>query len=461
MKKHKMVMCGLLETKLTSSRVACMYRLQLKHWQYLTNADAASTVRIVINTMVRLFLHMKSLTFKNVVSILASKRLTHVHFGPPGAFTNHSHVEVCLDPYVQGRKNFKYFNMWASHDQILEVSLLIGSLLRKTKKHIQSTSKGKEVIIVEAVKSQNPVTLACAGVVVSPVYADMVVASECAGDVLEVAPGLEPPNPGEVVASTAPIVVFWNPFTVSGDLLASSAQALHLSVHNSSGSNSTKNGKSGNVPPKPPSTKSSRGYMTQSKGFLPLALHDTGLGISTVCFLWFCKWFSRIQCCGFWFVDLGTILHVQRHGVLGLFALSCYSLLVIVLGLLVAVWSLRFGMPGLCCYSFTALMSLGFCFARFWEVLEATSANPWSASFMVETRMSFSSFPRGACLPSVSRPYLALEGIYRADWGCIPKQSNSQTVPHGAVGSNRDGALTLSGAPFQGLWHGLPLTTLL
>jgi hypothetical protein len=54
------------------------------------------------------------------------------------------------------------------------------------------------VIIVEAVKSQNPVTLAYAGVVVSLVYADMIVASECAGDVLEVAPSsLEPPNPGE------------------------------------------------------------------------------------------------------------------------------------------------------------------------------------------------------------------------------------------------------------------------
>jgi len=54
------------------------------------------------------------------------------------------------------------------------------------------------VIIVEAVKSQNHVTLAYAGVVVSPVYADMVVASECAGDVLEVAPSsLEPPNLGE------------------------------------------------------------------------------------------------------------------------------------------------------------------------------------------------------------------------------------------------------------------------
>jgi hypothetical protein len=46
-------------------------------------------------------------------------------------------------------------------------------------------------------------------------------------------------------------------------------------------SDSTGNGKSGNVPPEPPSAKSSRGYMTQSKGLLPLALYNTRLGIST------------------------------------------------------------------------------------------------------------------------------------------------------------------------------------
>jgi hypothetical protein len=35
-------------------------------------------------------------------------------------------------------------------------------------------------------------------------------------------------------------------------------------------------------------------------------------------------------------------------------------------------------------------------------------------------------------------------------WGCIPKQPDSPTAPRGATGSERDGALTLSGAPFQG-----------
>ncbi|XLR07716.1 hypothetical protein S83_035654, partial [Arachis hypogaea] len=36
--------------------------------------------------------------------------------------------------------------------------------------------------------------------------------------------------------------------------------------------------------------------------------------------------------------------------------------------------------------------------------------------------------------------------------GCIPKQPDSQTAPRGATGSRHNGALTLSGAPFQGTW---------
>jgi len=60
--------------------------------------------------------------------------------------------------------------------------------------------------------------------------------------------------------------------------LASNAKTI---LNNSSEFDSTGNGKSKNVPPEPPSAKSSRGYMTRSKGLLPLALHDTGLGIFT------------------------------------------------------------------------------------------------------------------------------------------------------------------------------------
>ncbi|KAL2224033.1 UNVERIFIED_CONTAM: hypothetical protein Sindi_3081200 [Sesamum indicum] len=65
---------------------------------------------------------------------------------------------------------------------------------------------------------------------------------------------------------------------------------------------------------------------------------------------------------------------------------------------------------------------------------------------------SFSSFPRGTCSLSVSHPYLALDGIYRPIGAAIPKQPDSPTAPRGAAGSGHDGALTLSGAPFQGTW---------
>ncbi|KAI3672266.1 hypothetical protein L2E82_52860 [Cichorium intybus] len=65
---------------------------------------------------------------------------------------------------------------------------------------------------------------------------------------------------------------------------------------------------------------------------------------------------------------------------------------------------------------------------------------------------SFSSFPRGTCLLSVSRRVFSLGRNLPPYWGCIPKQPDSQTAPRGATGSGHDGALTLSGAPFQGTW---------
>ncbi|KAH9763736.1 hypothetical protein KPL70_001268 [Citrus sinensis] len=49
-------------------------------------------------------------------------------------------------------------------------------------------------------------------------------------------------------------------------------------------------------------------------------------------------------------------------------------------------------------------------------------------------------------------PVFSLGRNLPPDLGCIPKQPDSQTVPRGATGSGRDGALTLSGAPFQGTW---------
>ena len=48
-------------------------------------------------------------------------RSTHVHFETPGAFSDHSPAAVRLDPYVQGRRSFKFFNIWAAHDQFMGV----------------------------------------------------------------------------------------------------------------------------------------------------------------------------------------------------------------------------------------------------------------------------------------------------------------------------------------------------
>ncbi|KAK7288632.1 hypothetical protein RIF29_02100 [Crotalaria pallida] len=58
-------------------------------------------------------------------------------------------------------------------------------------------------------------------------------------------------------------------------------------------------------------------------------------------------------------------------------------------------------------------------------------------------------------------PVFSLGRNLPPDWGCIPKQPDSPTAPRGATGSGHDGALTLSGAPFQGTWARSPLRTLL
>lgn len=49
-------------------------------------------------------------------------------------------------------------------------------------------------------------------------------------------------------------------------------------------------------------------------------------------------------------------------------------------------------------------------------------------------------------------PVFSLGRNLPPDLGCIPKQPDSPTVPRVATGSEHDGALTLSGAPFQGTW---------
>jgi len=49
-------------------------------------------------------------------------------------------------------------------------------------------------------------------------------------------------------------------------------------------------------------------------------------------------------------------------------------------------------------------------------------------------------------------PVFSLGQNLPPDWSCIPKQPDSQTAPRDAAGSSHDGALTLSGALFQGIW---------
>ncbi|KAK6160553.1 hypothetical protein DH2020_003934 [Rehmannia glutinosa] len=52
---------------------------------------------------------------------------------------------------------------------------------------------------------------------------------------------------------------------------------------------------------------------------------------------------------------------------------------------------------------------------------------------------SFSSFPRGTCSLSVSRPYLALDGIYRPIGAAFPNNPTRKTAPRGAAESGTAG----------------------
>ncbi|PHT26640.1 hypothetical protein CQW23_33752 [Capsicum baccatum] len=49
-------------------------------------------------------------------------------------------------------------------------------------------------------------------------------------------------------------------------------------------------------------------------------------------------------------------------------------------------------------------------------------------------------------------PVFSLRRNSPPDLGCIPKQPDSYIAPCGAIGSRHNGALTLSGAPFEGTW---------
>ena len=62
----------------------------------------------------------------------------------------------------------------------------------------------------------------------------------------------------------------------------------------------------------------------------------------------------------------------------------------------------------------------------------------------------FSSFPHGTCSLSVSRQYLALDGIYHPFWAAFPNNSTLGEHITEALGVRvKDGILTLYEAPFQ------------
>lgn len=74
---------------------------------------------------------------------------------------------------------------------------------------------------------------------------------------------------------------------------------------------------------------------------------------------------------------------------------------------------------------------------------------------------SFSSFPRGTCSLSVSRPYLALDGIYRPLWAAFPNNPTrrQRLVVRQGLGTT---GLSPSLAPLsRGLEPSPPLRTLL
>jgi hypothetical protein len=62
----------------------------------------------------------------------------------------------------------------------------------------------------------------------------------------------------------------------------------------------------------------------------------------------------------------------------------------------------------------------------------------------------FSSFPHGTCSLSVSRQYLALDGIYHPFWAAFPNNSTlRERITKALVIHVRDGILTLYDALFQ------------
>ncbi|PHT26606.1 Protein TAR1 [Capsicum baccatum] len=75
--------------------------------------------------------------------------------------------------------------------------------------------------------------------------------------------------------------------------------------------------------------------------------------------------------------------------------------------------------------------------------------------------MSFSSFPRGTCSLSVSRPYIALDGIHRPIWDAFPNNPTRKQRLVVRQGSGPTGLSPSPAPPSRGLGPGPPLRTLL
>lgn len=74
---------------------------------------------------------------------------------------------------------------------------------------------------------------------------------------------------------------------------------------------------------------------------------------------------------------------------------------------------------------------------------------------------SFSSFPRGTCSLSVSRLYLALDGIYRPIWAAFPNNPTRRQRLVVRQGPGTTGLSPSPAPPSRGLGPGPPLRTLL
>lgn len=74
---------------------------------------------------------------------------------------------------------------------------------------------------------------------------------------------------------------------------------------------------------------------------------------------------------------------------------------------------------------------------------------------------SFSSFPRGTCSLSVSRRYLALDGIYRPLWAAFPNNPTRRQRLVVRQGPGTTGLSPSPAPPSRGLGPGPPLRTLL